>query len=281
MLVVLNIGEDEIGFANAPDLVINARAAGAPIKIIAVIQQISYHGFWVKVDSPIHSPKDWEGKRVGVKYASPTYLIYQVLCKKLGIDRKKITEVPLNYGLQPFLDGEIDVYPGAFTNEAISIELMGIGVRRFYPQNYGIETCSNVIFTTEDMIKNKPHLVKKFVQATIKGWEWCLKPENAEESIDFLIKHSNHLQKDKERTALELNRLLVNPREKEKLALKLNISLVKGSHYTIPYIGWINKGKFRAIIGYMKEFGVLKEDIRVDDLITTQFLPTAQDPTQN
>jgi NitT/TauT family transport system substrate-binding protein len=250
-------GADDIGFANGPDLVINARAAGAPLKIVAVIQQESYHGFFVKDSSPIRTPKDWEGKTMGVKYASPTFILYQVILNKLGVDRSKIKEVPLKYGLEPFLEDKIDIYPGAFTNEAISVRLMGVKIREFHPSDYGIETCGNVIFTTEKMINDRPDVLRKFVEATLKGWAWCLRPENQEKTLDYLQQHTEHLQ-----------------REKEKLSLQANIDLVNPPNKHIPYIGYIDSTKFVDIIDYMEKFGVFKDGIRFNDICTAQFLPT-------
>jgi|GEM_PF-836148 ABC-type nitrate/sulfonate/bicarbonate transport system substrate-binding protein len=243
-------GEDLIGFANGPDLVINAVAAGAPLKIVAVIQQQSYHGFFVRKDSNIKSPKDWSGRRVGVKYASPTYLLYQVLLAQEGVDPSTVTEVPLQYGLQPFLAGDIDVYPGAITNEAISIERQGIPLRIIHPADYGIETCGNVIFSTQDVIDGSPELIASFVEATMRGWRWCLDESNEERTLDYLQKHSPSLDREKEREALRLNASLVqHPRG----------------------IGHVDMEKLGRILAYMREFGVLNVSINPQDICTKTF----------
>jgi ABC-type nitrate/sulfonate/bicarbonate transport system substrate-binding protein len=252
-------GQDQIGFANGPDLVIRARAAGAPLRIVAVVHQRSSHGFMVRTKSGIRTPKDWEGKRVGVKFASPTYLLYQVILKKEGVDRSKIEEVPLKYGLQPFLEGQIDVYPGAFTNEAISLEMMGTDLSRMDPVDYGINSFGNVMFTTERMIKEHPDIVRRFVQATLRGWEWCLRCENHEQAVKYLQRYSEHLSSGKELAALRLNIDLVAPKE------------LGGNP-----VGWIDTKKLQAIVGYMREFGVLEKNIGVDDLVDSQFLRNAK-----
>ncbi len=251
----VSAGGDQIGFANGPDLVIKARAAGAPLKIVAVIQQRSFHGFMVKASSGIKTPKDWEGKRVGVKYASPTYMLYRALLKKEAVDRDKIEEVPLKYGLQPFLEDHIDVYPGAFTNEAISLEMMGTKLTRVHPADYGINTCGNVIFTTERMIQEHPETVRGFVQATLRGWEWCLERSNQAEAVKHVQQHSKHLKK-----------------EKELAALQLNVDLVGAEELGKNPVGWIDVEKLKAIVGYMREFGVIEKDVAASDLVDPQFV---------
>lgn len=249
-------GKDQIGFANGPDLVINARASGAPLKIIAIIQQNSYHGFFVKATSNIHSPKDWEGKTVGVKYASPTFLIYQILIKKLNVDRSRIEEIPLKYSLQSFLEGDVEVYPGAFTNEAISVEMLGIPIRRIIPSDYGVETCGNVIFSSEIFLKTHPEAARKFVRATIKGWEWCLDPANHNRAVDMMQKHVEELNREKELRSLQENILLVKPPDSD-----------------IPQIGWINEAKLTKIVDYMSQFGLLKGQFNAKEVYSEKFLP--------
>lgn len=250
------IGVDNFGFANGPDLVIKARAAGAPLKIVAVIQQKSYHGFVAKAGSGIRNPKDWRGRKVGVKHSSPTFLLYQALLSKLNVDRSTITEIPVRYGLQVFLEDQIDVFPCAFTNEVISLEIMGVQLQKIHPADYGIETCGNVLFATERMIREKPETVQRFVDATLRGWQWCLKEENWEESVTFLQRHSKHLKM-----------------EKEKQALKLNVELVNPADRSVPYIGFIDESKLRMIVKNLHRFGVIKKDIDVRDLYTNEFLP--------
>ena len=244
-------GVDQVGFANGPDLVLKARDSGVPLKILAIVQQESYHGFFVKADSPISSPKDWEGHRVGVKYASPTFLLYQVLIRKLGVDRSKIEEIPLKFGVHPFIEGDIDMYPGAKTNEAISLEQMGIKLRVTSPSEYDIDTYGNVIFSTDSMIAENPDVLRKFVRATFRGWEWCLRPENEEQTIGFMQKHSPHLDPAKESRALRENRRLVG----------------------VEDIGKIDTSKLAGIIQYMKDFELLREDMAVADVVAEGFAP--------
>lgn len=247
-------GVDDIGFANAPDLVIKAINAGAPLKIVSVIQQKGYHGFLVKEKSDIFAPKDWIGKKVGIKYASPTFILYKILLRKFNINREEIIEVPLQYGLQSFIKDEIDVYPGAFTNEAISLEIKGIDVREIHPSDYGIETCGNVIFTTDKMIAERPEIIDRFIRATLLGWEWSLKNENLGEAIDILSKYNSQIDKTK-----------------ELAALKINQELFYYNLYDKNNAGNINSDKFNSILDYMKEFDEISNKISINEIVVTKF----------
>ncbi|MDA3923998.1 MAG: ABC transporter substrate-binding protein [Kiritimatiellae bacterium] len=238
-------GSVDVGFANSPDLIVKARDAGAPLKILAVIHQQSYHGFFAREDSGIKCPKDWEGKRIGVKFGSPTYLYYQAICRKLKIDRKLIKEVPIKYGLIPFLNGDLDVYPGALTNEKIAIEKEGIKLRVIKPSDYGISTWGNVVFTSELAISNRGQDLKKFVQATIRGWKFCLSQNHEEEVLEFLKKHSSKIDIEKERIALRETVKLVSSKE----------------------IGTVDTEELSDIIEQLKESGLISESMTTDQLL--------------
>jgi NitT/TauT family transport system substrate-binding protein len=202
-------GADDLGFANGPDLVISARAAGAPLKILAVIQREGYHGFFVREDSGIETPHDWIGRRVGVKIGSPTYLYYLAILNKLGIDRASIHEVPLGYDVLPFLTRNVEVFPGAKNNEAITLEAQGIRLRTFRPADYGIPTMGNVLFTSDAMLHQHEETVRRFVRATMRGWVWCQAPENRDAVIDYLVASNPKIDILKEKRALEETLLLI------------------------------------------------------------------------
>lgn len=240
-------GEDDVGFANGPDLVISARAAGAPLKIVAVIQREGYHGFFVRDDSVIQTPKDWIGRRVGVKLGSPTYLYYQAILGKLGIERSGIHEVPVTYDLRLFLAGEVDIYPGAKNNEAIALEAQGIRLKCFSPVDYGIPTMGNVLFANETTLHKRRDTVRRFVHATMKGWDWCRIPEHQNAAIDYLVAYSQRLDAANEFRALNM---------------------------TLPFVGNgdVDRNKLAAIIDMQFRFGGLSRRVsvaEVTDSVTT------------
>jgi ABC-type nitrate/sulfonate/bicarbonate transport system substrate-binding protein len=244
-------GADQIGFANSPNLVISARAAGAPLRIVAVIQQEGYHGFMARAGSGIEAPKDWEGRRVGVKYASPTFLYYQGLLQACGVDRDSIEEVPLQYGLQPFLEGHIDVYPGALTNEAITLEMAGLSLKCIRPGDYGIASMGNVVFTSEQFLAAEPQTVRRFLAATLRGWRRCLDPENEAEALEYMRRHSPALDAEKEGRALAENRRLV----------------LSGTP------GRIDEERLASIIAQMGRADLLKHVVAVADVVAHGYLP--------
>jgi len=78
---------------------------------------------------------------------------------------------PYNYNLGPFLANPKSIQQGYSVAEPIYVENQG----KFKPvvhllADHGFSTYSTVIETRLDMVKNKPELVQRFVDASILGW---------------------------------------------------------------------------------------------------------------
>jgi 4,5-dihydroxyphthalate decarboxylase len=81
----------------APTTYIIARAYGSPFKAlpIFVVRRFHHGGLLVRPDAGIRTPKDLEGKQVGVRAYSVTTGVWtrQVLMDEFGVDNSKITWV--------------------------------------------------------------------------------------------------------------------------------------------------------------------------------------------
>lgn len=78
---------------------------------------------------------------------------------------------PYNYSLSQFLADKQTVQQGYGISEPISVEKQG----GFKPvthllADHGWSTYSTLIETRQDLVKNKPEVVKKFVEASMIGW---------------------------------------------------------------------------------------------------------------
>ena len=79
---------------------------------------------------------------------------------------------PYNYNLSPFLASKTAVQQGYSVAEPIYIENQG----KFKPvvhllADHGFSTYSTLIEARADMVRNQPDLVRRFVDASIRGWD--------------------------------------------------------------------------------------------------------------
>ncbi|MCH7774593.1 MAG: ABC transporter substrate-binding protein [Bacteroidetes bacterium] len=161
-------GADMFGVTGG-DQILLARDKGVPIVAIAVIYRESPFVLFALEESGISEPKDFVGKNVGVKLGGNEELTYRAMMKGAGVDTSLVNEKPVKFDITPLLTGQIDVWPGYAINQPITAEEKGFPVNIIWPSDYGVELYADTLFTTEDMIKNNPDLVKRFVSATMQA----------------------------------------------------------------------------------------------------------------
>lgn len=92
----------------------------------------------------------------------------QFLVKKFPAKSLKI--VPYLGGVGNFLSDKNFSQQGFLTTEPLSAEKLGAKVQTFLIADEGFNPYLVVLATTEETLKNKPELVKKFLTATAQGW---------------------------------------------------------------------------------------------------------------
>ncbi len=195
-------GVNNFGIIGA-DQVILARAKGAPVVAIAVIYKYSPVALASLKDSNIITPKDLIGKKVAIVYGKDEEIIYKELLKRNNIDRSLINEVPLTFDLAQLTLGKVDSLIVYEMNEPVLLKQKGYEVILIKPRDSGINFYSDTLFTTEKMIKDHPEEVRKFVKASIEGWNDTLK--NPEEAVDHVLLTNKTLNREHQLAFLKLS----------------------------------------------------------------------------
>lgn len=164
---LLATGKIQFSTGTGGDILKRVSQAGVPLVSLAVIGQRDDQAFAVKADSPIKTPKDWEGKIVG--YKSTPSADYLAMLKIAGVDRSKIREVAVGFDPRVLATGQVDVYPVFAANEPDTLARQGVQVRLFDPSAYGIPSFGLTYMTNRDFLTQHPDLVKRFLKASLKG----------------------------------------------------------------------------------------------------------------
>lgn len=134
----------------------------------------------VKADSPIKSPKDFEGRTLGGAANDGALKLFPALCKtaKIDCDKVKITNMQPNLREQMLMQGQVDGVFGYVNTIRFSAKLMGVDdskLRYINYGDYGMDLYSNAIIVSKKLVKEKPEVVKGLVRAINKGLEDALK----------------------------------------------------------------------------------------------------------
>jgi len=166
-------GKAQIGLAEGDDL-IRSKAKDSSIKAIAVQLQKSPFCLISKKDRGIEKPEQLLGKKVGVT-DSASVIMTKLVLASVGFAYKDIVSVDVGWNIQPLVRGEIDVYVAFMNDEPLLMKEQGHEVNVIPAFKYGYDFYSGVYFVTETMIRKQPDMIRKFLDATLRGWKEAFK----------------------------------------------------------------------------------------------------------
>lgn len=240
-------GVNEFGIAGA-EQIITAIDNKVPIVAIAVIYRETPEALVSKKELNIKAPKDLEGKTVGVVYENDENL-YRLFLKKNNVDENSIKEVPAITGISQVMTDQVDAKMAYEMNDAILLELEGEKVNLLKFRDYGVKVYADTIFTTKEMVEKHPDKVKKFLKASLKGWNYAI--ENPEKSVSQLIE--------------------INP----TLKYEHQLGYLKGSIpliMTDEKIGVSDSKIWENMIDNLYENKMIKKKIKASEVYTNEFL---------
>ena len=162
-----------------------ARLQGKPLVALAPIFQHSLTALMVRGDSDIYSPHDLIGKRVMLQMGDNAINTLAMLQNE-GVDLSDVEVVKQSYVIDEIVSGTVDAMGVYLINRPFLLDKAGISYRILNPINYGIDFYGDTLFTTEDEVNKHPERVERFLQATLRGWQYAM--DHSDEIIDLLIK---------------------------------------------------------------------------------------------
>ncbi len=178
-------GTYDVGFGDINALIELAakKPDDAPIAVYVMFNQPPFT-VAVKADSPIKSPKDFEGKTLGGAANDGALKLFPALCKITKIDctKVKMTNMQPNLREQMLMQGQVDGVFGYVNTIRFSAKLMGVEDKQLRYINYGdygMDLYSNAIIVSKKLVKEKPEVVRGLVRAINKGVLDTLKEPDA------------------------------------------------------------------------------------------------------
>lgn len=250
---ILASGTETIGMTDVTPVVTLA-AEGAPVKVLATINQIPAHAVVVLEESGIETVEDLRGKRVAVPSGSSHVALFPLLLEENGISPDEVTTVdlPMTSVVQALLQGEVDAISGAEGTQALQLEQLGHDTNSLYFADYGVSFVTTSIVANDSLLESNPEEVAAFVEATIEGFEIAMQdPQRAADAVEVIFPES-----DPDTTVAETE-------------ISLNIFC----HESTTYFGLTEPERWDATFTALDEAGLAEADDVPEDLITYEFLP--------
>jgi len=169
----LGAGETTFAFGDYGSLIL-ARSEGIKAKAIAMIYARCPFVLWTRTDASIKSPNDLSGKRIGSPAGASVRVMFPAFASAAKFDDKAVKWVTVDAaGLYPLLfSGQADAivdYEVGWPTISKRAKEANVGLTPLRFADFGFDIYSNAIMTTDDTLKNKADLTKRFVKASLEG----------------------------------------------------------------------------------------------------------------
>ncbi|GAA4695926.1 ABC transporter substrate-binding protein [Pseudonocardia yuanmonensis] len=181
---VVASGRADFGLSDATT-VANAKATGIPIVAVAALFQENPVGVMVHADSGAQDWKDLAGR---TWYVQTGQLGQEWVKRSQGID---FTTAAYNGSIATFVHDDAAVQQGWPTNEAYTAQKEGVQTRFLSYASAGYNPYNDVIFTTEDFLRDNPEKVRSFLDATMRGWSAYMSDTALAEKVNATLQQEN------------------------------------------------------------------------------------------
>ena len=171
-------------YAQGNSEVLYERLKGKPLVALAAIFQHSPSVLLVREKSGIRTPHDLVGRNVMLMNGESDSDFLAMFLRE-GIKLKNINILPSSHDIDDLISGKVDAFNSYLTNEPFFLKQRGIDYAVINPSIYGIDYYSDILFTSEQELKDHPDRVEAFRVASLRGWQYAL--NHPAEIIDLLI----------------------------------------------------------------------------------------------
>jgi NitT/TauT family transport system substrate-binding protein len=205
---ILTAGQADFITTDLPTLLL-ARQNGQPVVAIAAITQRSPNTLITLPDSGIVRPQDLIGKTVSVADGGAR-ILYDALLTQQGIDPSEVNTISRSdFGVDPLLNGEVDVLFGWIVNEGLLVQESGIIPNYMLLTDYDINTYPFLLATTEQTIAERPEVVQGFLNAMTAGTRDMI--ADPEQAAQVTLTYNESLTLEDQLARVNVYIPLVNP----------------------------------------------------------------------
>ncbi len=202
------IVNNKVDFAIWGSGVIEKAMNGEPIILLA--NYFKRSPLAIITNPNIRFPSELKGKSLMIAKKDHESANYHQMFKFFDMNMNDMNLIPSSFNIQDFIDKKVDAFSSFLTNEIYLLQEKGIQYNVLDPSNYGVELYDVNLFSSKEVLKKNPELVKKFIEASNRGWDYALK--NKEKLVNIILEKYNTQNKTKNHLlyeAKEVNRMML------------------------------------------------------------------------
>lgn len=209
-------GSAQIGFSDVAALVTARLNANATTKMVSVIyQKAPYCLFSLESGANVTRPEQMVGLTIGTGAGSLTSKVFEAYMLDRGLDHRTLRFVNIDPSARvallvskrvPSIDLFLMAEPGIRRAAAASNE----AATTFFFADHGLELYSNGILVREDFLAANGDMIRRFVEASLRGWQACFADPSA--GADMFLRSNRGLDKPVVMAEIDIvKRLIATP----------------------------------------------------------------------
>jgi len=245
--------QTDVAFADAP-AAMQIRSKGAPVKIVAPILQTNGFAIISIEGSGINTPKDLLGKRLAVQPGTAQTTLLDAILAENKIDKTKLEIVNIDPAalVGALLEKKVDAILAGADFQSVQIRDRGFKVKDILYRDVGVPTVGLSIIARDDRLKADADLYKRFVAASLKGWDEARKNPDAA-------------------AAAVIEQFPAVTKEQITKQLKVDLDLICAPGATA--LGRVPDKNWQITFDLMTTYLSLPKDKPIGDYYTTEFQP--------
>jgi NitT/TauT family transport system substrate-binding protein len=252
----------DIGLADAV-VVIPRVAQGARIKIVGAVFDLTPLNIWTRKDTGITKPKDLEGKTLAAPPGDSQRQLFPAFAKINGIDAAKVRWLTIEPAAKfvALSEKRADAVPDYTTGQPFWEKAVGKENLVKMPwSDYGFDTYSMSIMASEKTMKERPKVLRDFLEASYMGWR------------DVMADPKAALEIFKKRVP-DIDLALIEPN------MMLGLELMKTERYTRNGIGFLERGKMCRTVEFINTYMPdMPRKVACDEAYSAEYLPRIDPP---
>ena len=187
-VAIVASGRYEVGQVSSSPSLMLAASQGIPVVCFAVGAQEHPYCYFSLPRTPIKTPADMIGRKIGVQATGQ--ILLAALLRKNGIPEDKVQKVIIGSDMTPLLSGQVDAVAGWRTNTT-ALKVLGPDVIAMRMWDHGVRLYALPYYTTADFLKAQPEALAGFLRAAGRGWAYV--KANPEKAVELLVQEYPNL----------------------------------------------------------------------------------------
>lgn len=234
-----------------------AASTGVPVTNVATFIPVTPSVLVAKNGTQLKTPKDLEGKHVGLRTGADASLFFSAFLKKNGVDasKVKVTALDSSAANAAFLSGNVQVVDAFANNELPSLtSKLGMAPNTLAFSDFGFAILGQGVTVATSFLKSSPDVIRKFLVGETAGIDAAKKSP-----ID-----AARVLKSREGAALPGESIV-----ESQVKATLDAMVPEPAH---P-LGWVSASTWDKMLALFQQTGQIKNRLATNMYYTNDLLP--------